>query len=408
MTGWLAHKIDQTQTVFVSLLRLWTIPIVLGLSLASGFTTYYGMAGFITPWIAFIITVAVQSIVVICSLELASVHWRADPLRALAIGLSLLIALAVSVSFSYFKFYEIAHQSRLRTERLDQVRRQVEDWLAGLQQASGALLEKQRQAVARAEEEARAAYFGTHPVIPPRYRGLVGKGPFWRQYQAAADRQQARLQSLQQALEPVQAAIVRLQTLLGRLDGDRPDRNVYRQVMDRLHQLQVRFNAVSARFGGRTLAEPHLPPFSRITEKPQPSLAMWQSFSWFAFLCAAMVDLFTVLLSYRLELSVPAPMSEDEKHLALRLLTQFRGFRINRNGELELDLRQDPVARARRIDDGPRLFAIGLLLQRGLLRRVDRQRVEFAPGLYSLLAEELSRHLKKHRHKEKADTGEPS
>ncbi len=395
MTGWLAHKIDQTQTLFVSLLRLWTIPIVLGLSIASGFTTYYGMSGFITPWIALIITVAVQSIVVICSLELASVRWRADPLRTLAVGLSLLIALGVSVSFSYFKFYEIAHQTRIRTARLDEVRREVEGWVARLQQASAALLQRQRQAVAKAEQEAQAAYFGTHPVIPPRYRGIVGKGPFWRQYQAVVEQRRGRLQALQQALGPVRAETVRLQTLLSRLDGDRPDRATYEQIADQLHRLQVRFNAVAADFGSQPLPEPHLPAFSRIVAKPQPSLAMWQSFSWFAFLCAAMVDLFTVLLSYRLELSAPAPMSEDEKRLALRLLTQFRDFRINRNGELELDLAEDPVARAKRLQNGPRLFAVGLLLQRGLLRRVDRQRVEFAPGLYSLLAEELTRHMKR-------------
>lgn len=77
-TGALGGFINRVQTSFVSLLRIWTIPIVLMLSVASGFTTYYGMKHFITPWIALIITIAVQSIVVICSLEMAGIHYKAN------------------------------------------------------------------------------------------------------------------------------------------------------------------------------------------------------------------------------------------------------------------------------------------------------------------------------------------
>jgi hypothetical protein len=62
--GWL----NLIQTTFVGLLRVLSVPIVLMLSVASGYTTYYGLSFFITPWIAMIVTVAVQSIVVICSL----------------------------------------------------------------------------------------------------------------------------------------------------------------------------------------------------------------------------------------------------------------------------------------------------------------------------------------------------
>ncbi|MGR8941143.1 MAG: hypothetical protein ACU83P_06090, partial [Gammaproteobacteria bacterium] len=72
-SGGIGGMINSMQTLFVATLRLWTIPIVLMLSLASGFTTYFGMSHFIVPWIALIITIAIQSIVVICSLELAGI-----------------------------------------------------------------------------------------------------------------------------------------------------------------------------------------------------------------------------------------------------------------------------------------------------------------------------------------------
>jgi hypothetical protein len=36
------YLINRIQTLFVGMLRIWTIPIVLMLSVASGFTTFYG------------------------------------------------------------------------------------------------------------------------------------------------------------------------------------------------------------------------------------------------------------------------------------------------------------------------------------------------------------------------------
>ncbi len=394
MTGRLAHKIDRIQTLFVALLRLWTIPIVLLLSVASGFTTYYGLSHFITPWIALIITVAIQSIIVIASLELASVRWRANRLRFLSVFITLLIGLAASISFSYFKFYEIAHRQRIQHERLDEVRRRIVTYLSRVEAAGAQLLKSRQARVAEAEAAYRQAYFGIHPVIPPKYRGLVGDGPFSRQFRKVAERERVRLEALRQALERLRQVIARLRTDLDRLGNGRAiERRRYENVLEDVHRVQRGYSAVAAEFGGAAVSEPHLASYVTVTEPLQPSFAMWRGFSPFAFACALMVDLFTVLLSYRLELSSPAPLSEDEKRLALRLLTQFRDYRINRYDELELSIERTPWEEARGYDDAPRLFAVGLLLKRGLLRRVGPRRVEFAPGLYSLIVEELSARL---------------
>lgn len=40
--------LNSVQSTFVGLLRVWSIPIVLLLSIASGYTTYYGMSFFIS------------------------------------------------------------------------------------------------------------------------------------------------------------------------------------------------------------------------------------------------------------------------------------------------------------------------------------------------------------------------
>ena len=78
-TWGVGNLINSVQTLFVGMLKVWTIPIVLMLSVASGFTTFYGLSHFITPWIALVITVAIQSIVVICSLEILADQEPLEP-----------------------------------------------------------------------------------------------------------------------------------------------------------------------------------------------------------------------------------------------------------------------------------------------------------------------------------------
>ena len=60
------------------------------------------------------------------------------------------------------------------------------------------------------------------------------------------------------------------------------------------------------------------------------------------------------------------------------------------------------IERARRYSDWSRMFAVGFLLSRGFLRKVDNRSVEFAPNLYPLIAERMSTQLR--AIKEKAET----
>ena len=136
------YFINSVQTFFVGILKIWTIPIVILLSIASGFTTYYGLSHFIIPWIALIITIAIQSIIVICSLEIAGIHWKANRLRYFSVVLSLLIALMASISFSYFKFYEISQQDTLHIDRLNKIREDIKTYLNQVLTIKGDTLKK--------------------------------------------------------------------------------------------------------------------------------------------------------------------------------------------------------------------------------------------------------------------------
>ncbi|MFM8332681.1 MAG: hypothetical protein ACKN9T_13415, partial [Candidatus Methylumidiphilus sp.] len=101
--------------------------------------------------------------------------------------------------------------------------------------------------------------------------------------------------------------------------------------------------------------------------------------------CAAMVDFFTVILSYRLEFSAPGPLTEDEKEMVYLGLRQFNSFAINANDELEFQIERSELERARRVPDWTRMFAVAFLLNRGYLRKISAKKVEFAPNLYPII-----------------------
>ena len=386
----LGYLINRIQTLFVSMLRIWTIPIVLMLSLASGFTTFYGLSHFITPWIALIITVAIQSIIVICSLEMAGIHWTANRMRYFSVVASLLIAMAASVTFSYFKFYEISEQESLHIDRVQQIRQDIKSYLDVVLEHKSQLLQKQKQALDKASLDVSQAYFGTHEQIAPGYKNQVGEGPFWRHYNLIYQEKKQAYQDQEHAFLELDNEIRLLQSSLGDLDVAQNQETAYFKVLKHYQDIQLQVNQLSSS-GGLMLPEaPMLMTYKQFVEEVKPSFAMWQGFSWFAFACAAMVDFFTVLLSYRLEFTAPGPLTVQEEELVFECLRQFSQFRINENDDLEMIIEKSELEKARRYSDWSRMFVVGLLLSRGFLRKVDARTVEFAPSLYPLIAEKMS------------------
>ena len=389
-SGGLGGLINSIQTLFVGLLRIWSIPIVLMLSVASGFTTYYGMSHFILPWIALIITVAIQSIIVICSLEIAGIHWKANRLRYFSIFGSLLIAVAASVSFSYFKFYEISEHQNIHISRLNQAHREVDDYLAKILAIKTRILEEQKAELSKASEEVSQAYFGKHPEIQPKYRNQVGEGPFWRRFNQLYQQKKQRFDQQEQEFSELDGVIRELQLNLSNLDmGSSNIEAVYHQVLSNSQDVQIRFNQLASKSGQAVPKPPELMPYDQFIQGVTPSFSMWGNFSLFAFICAAMVDFFTVLLSYRLEFTAPGPLNEQEQELVFECLRQFSEFRINENDELEMVIEKSEIERARRYSDWSRMFTVGFLLNRGFLRKIDERTVEFAPNLYPLIAERM-------------------
>ena len=383
------YMINRMQTMFVGMLRIWTIPIVLMLSVASGFTTYYGMSHFIIPWIALVITVAIQSIVVICTLELAGIHWRANRTRYFSVLFSLVIALVASVSFSYFKFYEVSEKDSIHIQRLNDIRTDIKSYLNEILPFKSKLLAQKRAALEQASKEVSLAYFGTHPEIVPGYRNQVGKGPFWERYNEIYQAKKQALSELETEFSGLDKSVQELQSSLTNLDIATNVETAYYDLISNFQNVQFKVNQLASEFGQSLPEPPMLLTYKQFIEEVKPSMAMWNGFSLFAFGCAAMVDFFTVLLSYRLEFTAPGPLTADEEELVFECLRQFTQFRINENDELEMIIERSNIEKARRYSDWSRMFAVGLLLSRGFLRKIDKRTVEFAPNLYPLIAAKM-------------------
>ncbi|MDQ7089741.1 MAG: hypothetical protein Q9M50_03740 [Methylococcales bacterium] len=384
------YLINRIQSLFVGILKIWTIPIVLMLSLASGFTTYYGLSHFIINWIALVITVAIQSIVVICSLEIAGIHWKANRVRYFSVVLSLLIALSASISFSYFKFYEISEQDTIHIDRLKAISQNVTTYLNEAMALKATVLNLQRQELEQTSKAASKAYLGTHPDMTKNYKNQVGEGPIWQHYNDLYQTKKQQQVALVKEFKQLDQAINQLQQSLGALDVATDVEAAYYRFKDNFQGVQRQINQLASQYG-QSLSNPQLLlSYKEFTREVTPTLAMWQSFSLFAFICAAMVDFFTVLLSYRLEFSAPGPLTAQEEELVFEGIRQFTEFRINNNDELEMVIEKTELEKARRYSDWSRMFVVGLLLSRGFLRKIDHRTVEFSPNIYPLIAEKMA------------------
>jgi hypothetical protein len=385
--GGLGSLLNRIQTLFVGMLRIWSIPIVLMLSIASGFTTYYGLSHFIVPWIALIITIAIQSIIVICSLEIAGIHWKANRLRYLSVLLSLSVAIMASITFSYFKFYEVSQSSSIRISRINDMRKAGNDYLDSILLIKSDILKELNKELEKATTDVSQAYFGTHSQVPTAYKNIVGQGSFWRHYNERYQIKKIQFDQMDKEFHQLDEHIRMLQTSLNHLTVD-TEKNILNAIVG-VQEVQLQFNKIATRSGHTVPQAPVLMTYDQFSQDVTPSFAMWTDFSLFAFACAAMVDFFTFLLSYRLETTAPGPLSEHEQELVFECLRQFSEFRINENDELEMVIEKSDLERARRYSDWSRMFAVGFLLSRGFLRKIDERSVEFAPNLYPLIAERM-------------------
>ncbi|MEE9345968.1 MAG: hypothetical protein V3U88_10215 [Methylococcales bacterium] len=388
--SFLGNMLNSIQRGFVGLMRAWTIPIVLLLSFASGYTTFFGMSQFITDWIALIITIAVQSIIVIASYELAGSRWKANRVRFLFLLLSLLVAVSVSVSFSYFKFYQISETESIQGQQITNLKTDIGAYLVSVLDMKSGILSTQKEKTKAAGAEARSAYLGQHPTQVNKFRNQVGAGPFWRQFNKVYEQEQKQLEQMENSFSALNQEIRQLRISVNQLETPlQPP--AYQSIVKKFQNVQSSFDQIASDAGANVPQAPTMLPYSRFSKSVKPSFSMWDQFALFPFFCALMVDFFTIILSYRLEYTAPARLSEDEEDMVYRCLRQFPDIRVNHRDELELVIAKSQLERSRRVSDWSRVFATAFLLKRGYLRKVDDNKVEFSSDLYPLVASRLGR-----------------
>lgn len=383
------NLIYQLQDTFVRLLTISKIPLILLLSCASGYTTYHGMKLFITDWIAMIITVAVQAILVMATVELSKMHWRASMLRFSSTLLYLIVALAVSIFFSYFKFYEISESTALQEVKYSTLKKTVDRYLNTVLTQKSILIETQKQRVTSARYDTDQAYLGTHPDMPKRMKGILGKGGYWEHFNEVTEREKLMLIDLKTGFDELDKQIKELSLLLAQQGlTDLSVKENYQAIKAGYQMIGNLSNSLMSNTGQVAIPQESLEPYEQYIEV-KPSLDIVNMLSPLALFLAIMVDLFTLILSYRLEAVPPQTLSDYEKRLAFLGLQEFPDWKINTGGQLETRLEHNQEELAEEYDDSWRKLIVGMLLNRGMLRKVSGKKVEFSPQLYPLIIEQL-------------------
>lgn len=75
------HFLHKSYITFINIIHVLTIPIIISLAIASGFTTLMGMRLYINYWIALIITIAVQIIIILSAFQLSNTYFQAHKIR---------------------------------------------------------------------------------------------------------------------------------------------------------------------------------------------------------------------------------------------------------------------------------------------------------------------------------------
>jgi hypothetical protein len=245
------------------------------LSFCTGFTTYYGLSHFITSWIALIITIAIQSIIVISSLEIAGIHWRANRMRYFSVVCSLVVAMSASVSFSYFKFYEISQQDNLHINRLNKIRSDVKTYIDRVLAIKGEVLKQQLADLEKATLDVQQAYFGTHAQIAEGYKKQVGEGPFWKHFNQIYLEKKEQQTKFEHGFSELDKDIQKLQVSINVLDVATNIESAYSEMLENFQNVQLKINLLSGNIGQSLPEAPLLMTYKQFTADLQPSFAMW-------------------------------------------------------------------------------------------------------------------------------------
>ncbi len=405
----LRNGFHQVYLFFNNFVIVLSIPIILALSLASGYTTFHGMSIYVpSQWIAVVITFAVQAVIIIASIELGKAHIRANLLRFAGLVLSLIIGLAVSMFFSYFTFFENAESAGTKEKKFNLLNAAVNEYIAKAWESKTEIILKKEEQIKTVQKEVDDAFWGRSKDTPGKMQ-KPGKGQLYRYYKEKLDKEEKGLNTVRAQFEAIQAQEKELRSSLAQLsmvevgtpDGyARATQPVYEKIRQQFAALTGLFEHVFSDNGISPVGIPEVmphdiyvkmtPTLGDITENPIAPLP----------LCLAVViDVLTFVLSYRLQVVPMGTLFEDQKKFVYKHLKAFSKWHINKNDHLEFGIEKSPDEESTGYNDGPRKFAAATLLNLGFIRRVKKSSAEFTSFFYPIVMEEL---IKEQQHSRQA------
>jgi hypothetical protein len=384
----LLRLFQSVHSLFIGLLSIARIPLVVALSIASGYTTYHGLTLYIHPyWIALVLTCAVQTIIVNGAIDLARIYWSGNRLHFISVFIFLRLAFCVSVFFSYFTFYEIFEATRIKHSRYALLQQTCDRYIRDCQALRAAQISEGRDRVEQAEAKRKEMFFGTSSDLPDTLKGKVGYGRGTKLYDLVLRQAEVDLLRAEQDVR-LEEEIRQLRPLLWKASTQGLNVDDFSAISSKLADIGTVTGIIAVHLG-RTAPEP--PVFMSLAQYTTvvPQLGMLWPLSWSSFTLAVMIDIFTLILSYRLETSGFGEMNAHERRLTYLGLQQFSQWSVNKNNQLQCTLTSTERERAAAFNPNLRLFVVAKLLNEGYMRRVDNSTAEFDPRLYEAVTEHL-------------------
>ena len=126
------------------------------------------------------------------------------------------------------------------------------------------------------------------------------------------------------------------------------------------------------------MPSPHIPDYEEyIRFTPSFESLTLKRISLISLFLAILVDSFTIILSYWLEKNPFGNVTDRDRDRLIERLLEFTQWNLNDHDQLEFRLQKTASERVKGIHDVERLFAASSFLNKGYLRRVDKNTAEF-------------------------------
>lgn len=362
---------------FLNFLRLSTILIIPALSIASGYTTFNGMRYYINAWIALIITVSVQIIIVVAAYELSTTYFRAHKLRFIGMAFSFIIGFTVSTHFSYIMFYNKSQAFEERTRKFKQIDSVINNYIVDVKKSQGIKLNNLSKEIKLLDNLRLRAELGTLSNVPIKFQ-VPGVGPVTKAYLKQIQAKKNELKSVEVGFS---SFIKETDSFLVHFSlGINQDEIKYNAMRDSF--IRLANHAEKIILGEDIVAKPTIPLWEDFSKSNPPHAFLTDLSLYLAFI----IDILAFIFSMRLKILPTGKLTDEDIDIFYQVMPEFRDVGLNSHDQLQIGIERTREEIKAGIIDIDRKYAIASMLNKGYMRRVGKAYVEFTQKLYDIVA----------------------